>query len=322
MCSLSLLTYFGNPRVLQYALSRKKADVFDQMFEMLDPVRAIYDDLEEMVGKATPRTPVPRDGDHVTNDTLGPELTRLSHKLSETLTAVSAAADRLHDIAEEQAQVRSLRFHALLLHQLVPRRHFYRFPPAQDDGLPPTAFDMSAKMQQLALRWSRFRRISSVHCNMDGSEHGNSSVTLDVPPPHASTQLSHGGGALALAAAPALLATAAATAQGKRPQRAGTLPPIAETCVDVNVSGASGASGAEWSVSVAGSIPEEGITPRSPRFLTPGDNGTPAAAPSPSQHLGAAAWEALEVLDEAAESVSLVSSMSTRVSTLTGGAAV
>jgi len=91
---------------LQYALSRKKADVFDQMFDLLDPVRTIYDDLEEMVDKATPRTPVPRDGDQVTHDTLGPELARLSHKLSETLTAVSAAADRLHDIAEEQAQVR------------------------------------------------------------------------------------------------------------------------------------------------------------------------------------------------------------------------
>jgi len=91
-------------------LSRKKADVFDQMFDLLDPVRTIYDDLEEMVDKATPRTPVPRDGDgdQVCNDTLlGPELARLSHKLSETLTAVSAAADRLHDIAEEQAQVRS-----------------------------------------------------------------------------------------------------------------------------------------------------------------------------------------------------------------------
>jgi len=87
-------------------LSRKKADVFDQMFDLLDPVRTIYDDLEEMVDKATPRTPVPRDGDQVTHDTLGPELARLSHKLSETLTAVSAAADRLHDIAEEQAQVR------------------------------------------------------------------------------------------------------------------------------------------------------------------------------------------------------------------------
>ena len=185
---------------------------------------------------------------------------------------------------------------------------------------------MSAKMQQLATRWSRLRRISSVHCNMDGSsEHGNSSLTLDLPPPHASIHLSHaaGGGALALAAAPALLATAAVTAQGKGPQRAGMLPPIAETCVDVDVSGASGASGADWSVSAAGSTPEEGITPRSPRVLTPGGRGTLAAATSPNQHrLGAAAREALEVLDEAAESVSLVSSMSTRVSTLTGTAAV
>ena len=100
-------------------MSRKKADVFDQMFDLLDPVRTIYDDLEEMVDKATPRTPVPRDGDgdQVCNDTLlGPELARLSHKLSETLTAVSAAADRLHDIAEEQAQVRpcGASIHALL----------------------------------------------------------------------------------------------------------------------------------------------------------------------------------------------------------------
>ena len=191
--------------------------------------------------------------------------------------------------------------------------------------MPPTAFDMSAKMQQLATRWSRLRRISSVHCNMDGSsEHGNSSLTLDVPPPHAVIHLSHaaGGGALALAAAPALL-VAAAAAQAKGPQRASTLPPIAETCVDVDVSGASGASGADWSVSAAGSTPEEGITPRSPRVLTPGGSGTPAAATSPSLHLlGTAAREALEVLDEAAEGVSLVSSMSTRVSTLTGTAAV
>ena len=187
--------------------------------------------------------------------------------------------------------------------------------------MPPTAFDMSAKMQQLATRWSRLRRISSVHCNMDGSsEHGNSSLTLDVPPPHAVIHLSHaaGGGALALAAAPALLVAAAAAAQAKGPQRASTLPPIAETCVDVDVSGASGASGADWSISAAGSTPEEGITPRSPRVLTPGGSGTPAA----SQHLlGTAAREALDVLeeDEAAESVSLVSSMSTRVSTLTDG---
>jgi len=176
---------------------------------------------------------------------------------------------------------------------------------------------MSAKMQQLATRWSRLRRISSVHCNMDGSsEHGNSSLTLDVPPPHASAPLRATEGALALAAAPALLAAAAAAAQAKGPQRASTLPPIAETCVDVDVSGA---SGADWSVSAAGSTPEEGITPRSPRVLTPGGSGPPAAG----QHLlGAAAREALEVLDEAAESVSLVSSMSTRVSTLTGTAAV
>ena len=87
------------------------------MFGLLDPIRAIHDDLEEMVDKATPRSPgratANRDGvvgDHVTDvyGAVGPELARLTHKLSETLTAVSAAADCLHDIAEEQAQVRSL----------------------------------------------------------------------------------------------------------------------------------------------------------------------------------------------------------------------
>ena len=43
----------------------------------------------------------------VGGDVPATDLAQLSRRLSETLIAVSAAADRLHDIAEEQAQVRS-----------------------------------------------------------------------------------------------------------------------------------------------------------------------------------------------------------------------
>ena len=112
-------------------------------FELLDPILAIYDDLEEMVDKAHPnardrtafvtQTDVTVPGasaasgrrDSSTSATVdGPvggdvpatDLAQLSRRLSETLIAVSAAADRLHDIAEEQAQVRpcGASIHALL----------------------------------------------------------------------------------------------------------------------------------------------------------------------------------------------------------------
>jgi len=155
----------------------------------------------------------------------------------------------------------------------------------QDDGLPPAAFDMSAKMQQLATRWSRLRRISSVHCSMDGSEHGNSLRSNDA---EASRSVAGGGGS----------------------QRGlmGMLPPIMEVNSDVEV-------GDTRSASVAGSSPVD----TTPRSLGSGDGYRSADSRGGADSgLGAAAREALDVLDEAAESVSLVSSMSTRVSTLTG----
>jgi len=156
----------------------------------------------------------------------------------------------------------------------------FLFPPLQDDGLPPAAFDMSAKMQQLATRWSRLRRISSVHCSMDGSEHGNSLRSNDA---EASRSVAGGGGS----------------------QRGlmGMLPPIMEVNSDVEV-------GDTRSASVAGSSPLD----TTPRSLGGDEGGFFESAIG----FGAAAREALDVLDEAAESVSLVSSMSTRVSTLTG----
>ena len=155
----------------------------------------------------------------------------------------------------------------------------------QDDGLPPAAFDVSAKMQQLASRWSRLRRISSVHCSMDGSEHGNSLRSNDA---EASRSVAGGGSQRGLV---------------------GMLPPIMEVHSDVEV-------GDTRSASAAGSSPLD----TTPRSLGSGEGYRSGDSRGGADSgLGAAAREALELLDEAAESVSLVSSMSTRVSTLTDG---
>jgi len=156
----------------------------------------------------------------------------------------------------------------------------------QDDGLPPAAFDMSAKMQQLASRWSRLRRVSSVRCSMDGSEHGNSLRSNDA---EASRSVAGGGSQRGLM---------------------GMLPPIMEVNSDVEV-------GDTRSASVAGSSPLDS-TPRSLSLGSGEGYRSGDSRGAADSGLGAAAREALELLDEAAESVSLVSSMSTRVSTLTG----
>ena len=89
----------------------------------------------------------------------------------------------------------------------------------------------------------------------------------------------------------------------------GMLPPIMEVNSDVEV-------GDTRSASVADSSPLD----TTPRSLGSGEGYRSVDSRGAADSgLGAAAREALEMLDEAAESVSLVSSMSTRVSTLTDG---